>query len=273
MRIIITAREWEKYSWGSQSPNTSFPLAAKTRYPAAPRELHLSSVHAGYLSIRTHISGPESYLGTAPNTPSTCPSCCSYVATKSPYYEPSNLGPATIGIWHQIFISPLDTISVTSDRHGSPISPVHLSCSCQPPTMSSQKWQKTDRPGLGRKAKLGLLQIAFVSIVEGECWWWQPWWWLVWVYAQLLPRSHRVTRWNIAFALLHSPVKILIETASSFKPSALITQNWEHCDFSENSKTEIFYHSPPRIPAVGLFHNFKLFTFWCTTTGEVSTHF
>ena len=47
------------------------------------------------------------------------------------------------------------------------------------------------------------------------------------VYAQLL-RSHRVTRWNIAFALLQSAMKILIENASSLKPSALISKIWKH---------------------------------------------
>ena len=50
---------------------------------------------------------------------------------------------------------------------------------------------------------------------------------LVRVYAQLL-RSHRVTRSNIAFPLLHSPMKILIENASSLNPSALISRTWEH---------------------------------------------
>ena len=100
---------------------------------------------------QSHIWAPVQTL--LPSSPCLCS-----VATKSPYYEPSNLGPATIGIWHQIFISPLDTISVTSDRHGSPISPVHLSCSCQPTTMSSQSWQKTDSDLLqvcGPKSKLG----------------------------------------------------------------------------------------------------------------------
>ena len=52
---------------------------------------------------------------------------------------------------------------------------------------------------------------------------------LVRVHAQLL-RSPRVTRWNIAFPLLHSPMKILIENASSLKPSALISQIWEHLE-------------------------------------------
>ena len=162
--------------WGANRQIPRSPLAP-TPYPrhGSQARLHLSSVHAGYLSIPSHISGPESYLGTAPNTPTTC---LGSVATKSPYYEPSNLGPATIGIWHQIFISPLDTISVTSDRHGSPISPVHLSCSCQPATMSSRKWQKTDRAGLGQVWDgFCIWRRGWMRGGRSGGWWWWWWWW------------------------------------------------------------------------------------------------
>ena len=80
----------------SQSPNTSFPLSAHTipspRGESGWAASELCSCWVS-LSIRSHISEPESYLGTGPNTPPS-PS----VATKSRYYEPSNLGPATIGI-------------------------------------------------------------------------------------------------------------------------------------------------------------------------------
>ena len=151
-----------KVHLGSQSPNISFPLSAHTipspRGESGRAAFELCSCWVS-LSIRTHISGPESYLGTGPNTPP------SSVATKSPYYEPSNLGPATIGIWHQIFISPLDTISVTSDRHGSPISPVHLSCSCQPTTQCRLRNDKKQTDQVWAKKQRYLLYLE----KRGEC--------------------------------------------------------------------------------------------------------
>ena len=163
VRLIIIAR-MKKVHLGSQSPNTS----SHPQPTLATGGVWLGCIWALFmlgisLSPSAPISPDQSHIWAPVQTLLPSSPCLCSVATKSPYYEPSNLGPATIGIGHQIFISPLDRISVTSDRHGSPISPVHLSCSCQTTTMSSQKWQKTDGTGLGRKAKLGLLEMAFVS--------------------------------------------------------------------------------------------------------------
>ena len=141
-----------------EGANLQIPRSSKSAHTrASPREpaLAASEPSSCWVSLhphpyhQSHIWAPLQTLPAADWAP---------LPQKRPYYEPSNLGPATIGIWHQIFISPLDTISVTSDRHGSPISPVHLSCSCQPTTMSSQSWQKTDSDLLqvyGPKSKLG----------------------------------------------------------------------------------------------------------------------
>ena len=198
--------------WGANRQIPRSPLAP-TPYPrhGSQARLHLSSVHAGYLSIPSHISGPESYLGTAPNTPTTC---LGSVATKSPYYEPSNLGPATIGIWHQIFISPLDTISVTSDRHGSPISPVHLSCSCQPATMSSRKWQKTDRAGLGQVWDgFCIWRRGWMRGGRSGGWWW---WWGLRTTAALLASRDKMEYCIRTFTLSYENTNwkcFLIETA------------------------------------------------------------
>ena len=156
---------------GSQSPNTSFPLSGHTRYPGATGAA--SELCSCWVSLHPHpylwtrvISGHRSKHSLHLPLPLLLLRC----HKKSPYYEPSNLGPATIGIWHQIFISPLDTISVTSDRHGSPISPVHLSCSRQPTTQCRLRNDKKQKDRVwAKKASLGWRRrLLYLERERGE---------------------------------------------------------------------------------------------------------
>ena len=84
---------------GSQSPNTSFPLSGHTRYPGATGAA--SELCSCWVSLHPHpylwtrvISGHRSKHSLHLPLPLLILRC----HKKSPYYEPSNLGPATIGI-------------------------------------------------------------------------------------------------------------------------------------------------------------------------------
>ena len=171
VRLIIIAR-MKKVHLGSQSPNTSShpqpTLATGGVWLGCIWALFMLGISLS-LSPSPGISPDQSHIWAPVQTLLPSSPCLCSVATKSPYYEPSNLGPATIGIWHQIFISPLDTISVTSDRHGSPICLSTCPVPVRPPRQCRlRNDKKRDRPGLGRKAKL---EMAFVS-GEGECCCW-----------------------------------------------------------------------------------------------------